>query len=141
MFSGACPSAASAGMQAYSSIGGGPHSRMTVSGAAGAVGSVACQIAKIRGSRVVGSAGSAAKTEWLTSVAGVDDAIDYRTVGNLRSALAERFPDGIDVYFDNVGGDHLEAAAVSPKMAGTTRAMTTTKACTKRRSKSWRRRR
>lgn len=81
-----------------------------VSGAAGAVGSVACQIAKIRGSRVVGSAGSAAKTEWLTAVAGADAAIDYRTTPDLRSALAERLPDGIDVYFDNVGGDHLEAA-------------------------------
>ena len=80
-----------------------------VSGAAGAVGSVACQIAKIRGCRVIGSAGSAAKTDWLLQTAGVDAAIDYK-LENLRAALAGACPDGIDVYFDNVGGDHLEAA-------------------------------
>jgi len=81
-----------------------------VSGAAGAVGSVACQIARIHGCRVIGSAGSAAKTEWLASRAGVDETIDYRETDDLRGALAAACPDGLDVYFDNVGGSHLEAA-------------------------------
>ena len=81
-----------------------------VSGAAGAVGSVACQIARIHGCRVIGSAGSAAKTEWLASAAGVDETIDYRETDDLRGALAAACPDGLDVYFDNVGGNHLEAA-------------------------------
>lgn len=81
-----------------------------VSGAAGAVGSVACQVAKIKGCRVVGSAGSAAKLDWLTSVAGVDATIDYKNVDDLQAALADACPSGIDVYFDNVGGGHLEAA-------------------------------
>jgi len=81
-----------------------------VSGAAGAVGSVVCQIAKIKGCRVVGSAGSAAKLDWLSAVAGVDEVIDYKGAGDLRDALGEACPDGIDVYFDNVGGAHLEAA-------------------------------
>jgi NADPH-dependent curcumin reductase CurA len=74
-----------------------------VSGAAGAVGSVAVQIAKAKGLRVIGSAGSPEKVEWLRSL-GVE-AFDYRTTP-LKDALA----DGIDVYFDNVGGDHLESA-------------------------------
>ncbi|HKY89967.1 MAG TPA: NADP-dependent oxidoreductase [Nevskiaceae bacterium] len=84
-----------------------------VSAAAGAVGSVAAQIAKIRGARVVGSAGSAAKCAWLREVAGLDGAINYRE-GLLRHALKEAMPDGIDVYFDNVGGEHLDA--VLPRM-------------------------
>ncbi len=74
-----------------------------VSGAAGAVGSVACQIAKLRGCRVIGSAGSAEKVEWLRSL-GVE-AFDYRQTP-AKDALA----DGIDVYFDNVGGEQLESA-------------------------------
>jgi NADPH-dependent curcumin reductase CurA len=74
-----------------------------VSGAAGAVGSVAVQIAKLSGCRVIGSAGSAEKVEWLRSL-GVE-AFDYRETP-MKDALA----DGIDVYFDNVGGDQLEAA-------------------------------
>ena len=80
-----------------------------VSGAAGAVGLVAGQLAKIRGCRVVGSAGSEAKVDLLTREIGYDAAFDYKTAG-LPQALAEHCPDGIDVYFDNVGGDHLEAA-------------------------------
>ncbi|MGH3077482.1 MAG: NADP-dependent oxidoreductase [Gaiellaceae bacterium] len=79
-----------------------------VSGAAGAVGSAAGQMAKIAGCRVVGSAGSAAKIEWLREL-GFDEAFDYRG-RPAREALAEAAPDGIDVYFDNVGGDQLEAA-------------------------------
>ncbi|RME55596.1 MAG: NADP-dependent oxidoreductase [Caldilineae bacterium] len=81
-----------------------------VSGAAGAVGSVVCQIAKLKGCRVVGSAGSERKIRWLEDVAGVDRAFNYKEVDSLRRTLAEACPDGIDVYFENVGGDHLEAA-------------------------------
>ena len=79
-----------------------------VSGAAGAVGSAAGQMARIAGCRVVGSAGSADKLAWLEEL-GFDGAFDYREQ-KLRTALAELAPDGIDVYFDNVGGAHLEAA-------------------------------
>jgi NADPH-dependent curcumin reductase CurA len=87
-----------------------PGETVFVSGAAGAVGSVVCQIAKLKGCRVVGSAGSVEKTRWLTEEAGVDAVIDYRAAGSLRRALREACPEGIGVYFDNVGGDHLEAA-------------------------------
>jgi NADPH-dependent curcumin reductase CurA len=81
-----------------------------VSAAAGAVGSVACQIAKIKGCRVVGSAGSAAKVHWLQEVAGVDAAFNYKEVDSLSAELAKHCPNGIDVYFENVGGAHLDAA-------------------------------
>ena len=87
-----------------------PGETVFVSGAAGAVGSQVCQIAKIQGCRVVGSAGSPAKTRWLEEVAGVDAAINYKETSNLRGALKKACPDGIDVYFENVGGVHLEAA-------------------------------
>ena len=90
-----------------------PGETVYISGAAGAVGSAACQIAKILGCRVVGSAGSAEKVRWLTDVAGVDGAFNYKDYGNLGRELRRRCPDGIDVYFDNVGGDHLEAAIAS----------------------------
>lgn len=81
-----------------------------VSGAAGAVGSVVCQIARKKGCRVVGTAGSQEKVDWLVEVAGVDVALNYRTSDNLHRSLRKACPDGVDVYFDNVGGDHLEAA-------------------------------
>lgn len=81
-----------------------------VSAAAGAVGSVVCQIAKIKGCRVIGSAGSDAKIGWLKENAGIDGAINYRQAKNLHKALGEQAPDGLDIYFDNVGADHLEAA-------------------------------
>jgi NADPH-dependent curcumin reductase CurA len=81
-----------------------------VSGAAGAVGSVACQIAKIKGCRVIASAGSEAKVAHLGNELGVDAAFNYKVVDNLKRTLGQLAPDGIDVYFDNVGGDHLEAA-------------------------------
>ena len=74
------------------------------------MGSIVCQIAKIKGCRVVASAGSPAKCDWLRHVAGADAAIDYRANPDLVAALAAACPDGIDVYFDNVGGPHLEAA-------------------------------
>ncbi|MFG2095658.1 NADP-dependent oxidoreductase [Streptomyces sp. NPDC048612] len=81
-----------------------------VSGAAGAVGSLAGQIARLRGAKaVIGSAGSAAKVAYLTGELGFTTAFDYKS-GAVRELLAEAAPDGIDVYFDNVGGDHLEAA-------------------------------
>jgi hypothetical protein len=79
-----------------------------VSGAAGAVGSAAGQMAAIAGCRVIGSAGSAEKLAWLGEL-GFDDAFDYREQ-TPRDALRELAPDGVDIYFDNVGGDHLEAA-------------------------------
>jgi NADPH-dependent curcumin reductase CurA len=85
-----------------------PGETVFVSGAAGAVGSAAGQMAKIAGCRVIGSAGSPEKIAWLGEL-GFDDAFDYRETP-VRAALAELAPDGIDVYFDNVSGDHLEAA-------------------------------
>jgi NADPH-dependent curcumin reductase CurA len=92
--------------------------RVFVSGAAGAVGSVACQIAKIHGCSVVASAGSDAKVAWLRDVAGVDEAFNYKTVGNLHRHLPSVAGGGFDVYFDNVGGDHLEAALLVMKDFG-----------------------
>ena len=80
-----------------------------VSAAAGAVGSVAGQIAKLRGSRVIGSAGSAEKVAYLKDELGFDQAFNYHD-GDVNSLLAAAAPDGIHVYFDNVGGEHLEAA-------------------------------
>jgi len=78
-----------------------------VSAAAGAVGSLAVQIAKLRGNRVIASAGSEEKVAWLRDSLGVE-AFNYRDGG--LDALGELAPDGIDVYFDSVGGEHLEAA-------------------------------
>ena len=80
-----------------------------VSAAAGAVGSVVGQFAAIRSCRVVGSVGSAEKAAWITDDLGFDHAVNYRSE-ELGPALAAACPDGIDVYFDNVGYDHLEAA-------------------------------
>jgi hypothetical protein len=79
-----------------------------VSAAAGAVGSVVVQIAKTRGLTVIGSAGGAEKCEFVRSL-GADQVIDYKAAPILKG-LASAAPDGIDVYFDNVGGDHLDAA-------------------------------
>jgi NADPH-dependent curcumin reductase CurA len=84
-----------------------------ISGAAGAVGSLAGQLAKLRGaSRVIGSAGSAEKVRYLTEEVGFDAAFNYREAP-VHQQLKEAAPNGIDVYFDNVGGDHLEAAISS----------------------------
>jgi NADPH-dependent curcumin reductase CurA len=89
-----------------------------ISGAAGAVGSVAGQIARQLGaSRVIGSAGGPVKARKLLDDFGFDAAIDYRA-GSLVHQLAEAAPDGIDVYFDNVGGDHLEAAIGAMRPGG-----------------------
>lgn len=80
-----------------------------VSGAAGATGSVAGQIAKLTGARVIGSAGGPEKCAWVRDVAGFDEVIDYRTE-DTSARLAAFAPKGLDVYFDNVGGPTLEAA-------------------------------
>ena len=87
-----------------------------VSGAAGAVGSIAAQLARSRGARVVGSAGTAEKIAWLDEL-GLDGAFDYTQV-RTRDALRELAPDGIDVYFDNVGGETLEAAIGAMNLRG-----------------------
>jgi NADPH-dependent curcumin reductase CurA len=79
-----------------------------VSAAAGAVGSAVVQIAKAKGMTVIGSAGGADKTAWVREL-GADAAIDYKA-GPIAKQLLEAAPKGIDVYFDNVGGDHLDAA-------------------------------
>jgi NADPH-dependent curcumin reductase CurA len=81
-----------------------------VSAASGAVGSVVCQIARIKNCTVIGTAGSDEKCAWLEQEAGIARAINYKTCGDLTAALADACPKGIDVYFDNVGGNHLEAA-------------------------------
>lgn len=90
---------------------------VVVSGAAGATGSVVGQIAKIRGCKVVGIAGSDEKCRWLTEELGFDVAINYRTM-NVASALKESCPKGIDVFFDNVGGEILEAALANLALRG-----------------------
>ena len=82
---------------------------VVVSGAAGAVGTVVGQIAKIKGCRVVGVAGGADKCRWLVDGLGFDAAIDYKSE-DVRKALREHCPKGIDVYFDNVGGEILDIA-------------------------------
>ncbi|MHB8234677.1 MAG: NADP-dependent oxidoreductase [Solirubrobacteraceae bacterium] len=81
---------------------------VVVSGAAGAVGNVAGQIAKIKGARVIGIAGGEEKCRWLVQELGFDEAIDYKSQ-DVRRALREHAPQGVDVYFDNVGGEILDA--------------------------------
>jgi hypothetical protein len=88
-----------------------------VSAAAGAVGSTAGQIARLRGCRVVGSAGSQEKVDWLTGELGFDAAFNYKEV-DLKEALREHFPKGIDVYFDNVGAETLNAALARVRVHG-----------------------
>jgi NADPH-dependent curcumin reductase CurA len=92
--------------------------RVFVSAAAGAVGSLVGQLARLKGaSLVVGSAGGPEKAAWLLEEAGFDAAIDYKATP-IRKGLAQAAPEGIDVYFDNVGGDHLEAAISALRMRG-----------------------
>ncbi|CCE11856.1 putative conserved oxidoreductase, Zn-dependent and NAD(P)-binding [Bradyrhizobium sp. STM 3843] len=90
---------------------------VVVSAAAGSVGSIVGQIAKIKGCRVVGIAGGKDKCSWLTSELGFDAAVDYKD-GAVFKALKAAAPDGIDVYFDNVGGDILEACLPQMKNYG-----------------------
>ncbi len=86
-----------------------PGETVMISGAAGAVGSVAGQIAKIKGCRVVGTAGTDAKVNYLVGELGLDAAFNYRSIENYYEALREICPDGIDIYFDNVGGTFTDA--------------------------------
>lgn len=86
-----------------------PTDTVFVSAASGAVGMVVCQIAKLNGCKVIASVGSDEKAELVQSL-GVDAVINYKKVTDLTQALRDAAPDGIDVYFENVGGAHLEAA-------------------------------
>lgn len=90
---------------------------VVVSAAAGSVGSLVGQIAKIKGCRVIGVAGGAEKCAWLKSELGFDEAIDYKA-GNLYAGLKAAAPKGIDVYFDNTGGEILEACLPLMNMGG-----------------------
>ena len=91
--------------------------RVFISAAAGAVGSVAGQLAKLRGCHVVGSTGSPHKVKALVDDFGFDSAFNYKD-GDLPGQIQVAAPDGIDVYFDNVGGDHLEAALSAMRVHG-----------------------
>ncbi|MDP3660796.1 NADP-dependent oxidoreductase [Phenylobacterium sp.] len=96
-----------------------PGDVVFVSAAAGAVGSMACQIAKLRGHTVIGSAGGERKLRFLVDELKIDAAIDYKQAqGSLAQALRHAAPGGIDVYFENVGGEHLEAAIDCAKPGG-----------------------
>ena len=86
-----------------------------VSGGAGAVGSMVCQIAKAKGHKVIASAGGPEKVAFLKEI-GVDHVIDYKAETDLTAAILAGAPDGIDVYFDNVGGAHLEAALATARL-------------------------
>ncbi|WP_433614467.1 NADP-dependent oxidoreductase [Dactylosporangium sp. CA-139114] len=95
-----------------------PEETVFVSGAAGAVGTLVGQIARLRGARlVIGSAGSAEKVRYLTEELGFDAAFNYRD-GDIRTQLKRLAPDGIDVYFDNVGGEQLEEALFRMNLHG-----------------------
>jgi NADPH-dependent curcumin reductase CurA len=94
-----------------------PGETVVVSAAAGSVGSIVGQIAKIKGCHVVGIAGGAEKCRWLTSELGFDAAVDYKA-GGLYKALRGVAPKGVDVYFDNVGGEILEACLAQMNVRG-----------------------
>ncbi|MFT5679595.1 MAG: NADPH-dependent curcumin reductase CurA [Myxococcota bacterium] len=94
-----------------------PGERVLISAAAGAVGSIAGQIAKQHGCTVIGSAGTDEKCRWLTEELGFDGAINYKTE-DLGEALSTHFPKGIDVYFDNVGGPMLQQALLRMRTRG-----------------------
>jgi NADPH-dependent curcumin reductase CurA len=86
-----------------------PGQTVVVSGAAGAVGGIVGQLAKLKECRAIGIAGGAEKCRYVVDELGFDAAIDYKA-GNIEAMLAEHCPQGIDVYFDNVGGEILDAA-------------------------------
>jgi NADPH-dependent curcumin reductase CurA len=90
---------------------------VVVSAAAGSVGSIVGQISKIKGCRAVGIAGGAEKCQWLTTYLGFDAAVDYKQ-GGVFKALRDAAPKGVDVYFDNVGGDILEACLPQMNVRG-----------------------
>lgn len=89
-----------------------------VSAASGAVGAVVCQIAKIKGCRVIGSAGSREKVAWLMNEARIDGAFNYKETGDLVAEVGNHCPNGIDVYYENVGGKHLEASLEHMNISG-----------------------
>jgi NADPH-dependent curcumin reductase CurA len=89
-----------------------------VSAASGATGSIVCQIAKIKGCTVIGIAGSDEKCKYLKEKLHVDEVINYKTCGSIGDAIAKAAPNGIDIYFDNVGGETLDAAIVALKNFG-----------------------
>ncbi|HTW76225.1 MAG TPA: NADP-dependent oxidoreductase [Thermoplasmata archaeon] len=94
-----------------------PGETFVISGAAGGVGTIAAQVAKIHGLRVIGIAGSSAKCDWLVREAGIDASIDYRKE-DVGKRLTELCPDGIDIYFDNVGGPTLDLALQRLRQGG-----------------------
>ena len=89
-----------------------------ISSAAGSVGSIVCQIAKIKGCRVIASTGSDEKVNWLKNELGVDVAFNYKKIENLVLHLKSLAPEGYDLYFDNVGGEFLESAIFRMKNFG-----------------------
>ncbi len=91
---------------------------LLVSGAAGAVGSIAGQIGKIKGCRVIGIAGSDEKIEWIKEKFGFDAGINYKTTKDIKKAISQVCPDGVDVYYDNVGGEILDAALANMNKYG-----------------------
>lgn len=90
-----------------------------VSGAAGATGLLACQLGKAMDAKVVGIAGGEEKCRLLKSMFGLDGSIDYKATDNLSQAIASEFPQGIDIFFDNVGGPMLDAALENMAIGGT----------------------
>jgi len=95
-----------------------PGETVLVSGAGGAVGSIVGQIAKAIGCTAIGLTGSDEKCRWLRETAGLDAAINYKTAGDLTAAIRKAAPDGIDAYFENVGGVSLDAALANMKVGG-----------------------
>jgi len=93
-----------------------PGETVLVSGAAGAVGSIVGQIAKIKGCRAVGITGSDEKCRWLKEELGFDSAFNYKTASNIRKTLKDYCPNGVDIYFDNVGGPISDAAITQINM-------------------------
>lgn len=93
-----------------------PGETALISAAAGACGSIAGQIARLKGCRVVGIAGSDEKCRWIVEELGFDAAINYKTCGDLNKAIAAACPQGVDIYFDNVGGAILDAALLNLNM-------------------------
>ena len=89
-----------------------------VSSAGGSVGSIVCQIAKIKGCKVIASTGSDEKVDWLKNELGVDEAFNYKKIDNLVLHLKSLAPEGYDLYFDNVGGEFLESAIFRMKNFG-----------------------
>ena len=90
-----------------------PGETLLVSGAAGAVGSIVGQIGKIKGCRVVGIAGGEDKCRWIMDECGFDDVIDYKACDDLTAAIREKCPDGVDIYWENVGGEMLDAVLLN----------------------------